>query len=379
MKKKYRKSILYLVLLLTIAFYSCENKQNQTDDLSQSSNPEEFYKIDVWLGKKLYKVSLNYPIIKQTINERKFVNINTKRVFNIGGIKDTIFLYPTFVKSDNLGNIYVLDMQDCSVKKFDSNGVLIRKYGRKGKGPGEFEGPFRIDVADNGKLLVLDPNLRKCEFFEGDKTKQFILSIMSQAACFIDSTSFATLQVLMPFDYSVLIKHDISGNSSKECQNLILNNDALNIGTLPFLSGEILSVNKNGFLYVPDFMNHFVKYSNEGKIIYARNTIDNIKLPSIQRDNPNMVDFRLPKEYISFYYAFVVNDKFYNVSYKATIRKSSGLDYVIDVYSLDNGDYQYSFILKNKEKMINIFMDTDKMYLLKDNLELEVLSYKINE
>ncbi|MBS3945181.1 MAG: hypothetical protein KGZ42_06750 [Melioribacter sp.] len=379
MKKYYRMSIQYSFLLLTIIFYSCGNKQNQTDNLSPGSNPEEYAKIDVKLGKRQFKISLNYKVNKQLAKKRKFVDIETKHLFNIGSIQDTIFSYPVMVKSDKSGNIYVLDMQGCSVSKFDSNGSFVKKYGRKGKGPGEFDSPFRIDVSDNGKLLVLDPNLMKCELFEGDNTKQFILSMMSHAACFVDSTSFVTFQTLMPFDYSALIKHNISNGSSEECQNLIMANDAMNIGALPFLSGEILSVNKNGFLYVPEFMNHFVKYSNEGKIIDACNTIENIKLPSIQRENPNIIDYRLPKENISSYNSFVITDRFFNVSYQASIKGSTGRKYVIDVYSISSGVYLHSFMLPEKVGVIWIYMDKEKIYLLKDNLELEVLRYKLDE
>jgi len=92
-----------------------------------------------------------------------------------------------------------------------------------------------------------------------------------------------------------------------------------------------------------------------------------------------MVNFRLPKEYISSWRAFIVNNKLYNVSYKATKKKASGIDYVIDAYSLSRGEYLHSFILPDMELMRNIYMDKEKMYLLKDNLELEVLIYKIDE
>jgi len=380
MNKNHNISLLCLVILLFITLYSCENKQNQTNNLSQSSNPAEYDKIEMKLGEKLYKVSLNYKVNNQSKSEREFVDIKTEHLFKIGGIQDTIFYYPTFVKSDNSGNIYVLDMADCSVKKFNSKGVFIRKYGRKGRGPGEFLSPFRIDVSYNGNLLVLDPNLNKCELFEGEKVRQFILSSMPIGICLVDSKSFVTFQMLNPFDYSALTKYNIVNGNTSECQNLILNtSENVNLGPLPFLSGDIYSVDNNSFLYVPEFMNHFVKYSYKGKIIYACNTIDDIKLPSVQRDNANMVNFRLPKEYISSWRAFIVNNKLYNVSYKATKKKASGIDYVIDAYSLSRGEYLHSFILPDMELMRNIYMDKEKMYLLKDNLELEVLIYKIDE
>lgn len=378
MNKIYRIFLPHLIIFFAIVLYSCENRQNNTNNLSQNSNTEEYDKIEVKLGKKSYKVSLNYKVNKQSMNERKFIDINTRHLFKIGSINDTLFSYPTFVKTDIKGNIYVLDMADHSVKKFDREGVFIRKYGRMGKGPGEFISPFRIDVSDSGKLLVLDPNLNRCELFEGDKIKQFTTNVISYAACFVGSMSFVTLQILDPFENSALIKYNIETGNSIECQNLILDNNDVNLGALPFLNGDILGIDKKSFLYVPEFMNHFIKYSNEGKIIFARNTIDKIKLPIIQRDNSNRVDFRLPQEYISSLYAFVVGNKFYNVSFKASEKKSYGKDYVVDSYSLSNGEYIYSFKLHIKEVLRNIYMDKERIYLLKDNLELEVLNYKIS-
>ncbi|MFA3782615.1 hypothetical protein ABRY23_06060 [Melioribacteraceae bacterium 4301-Me] len=182
-----------------------------------------------------------------------------------------------------------------------------------------------------------------------------------------------------PFDYSALIKYDIVNGNSTECQNLILNNTGVNLGPLAFLNGDIYRIDKNGFLYVPVFMNHFVKYSIDGKIIYARNTIENIKLPSVDRDNAKMVDFRLPEEYTSSWRSFVTGDKLYNVSYQARKKKTTGTDYVIDAYAISNGDYLYSFTLSDMDILRNIYMDKERLYLLKDNLELEVLSYKIEE
>lgn len=380
MNKKYMKSLLLLILFFTITFYSCEDKQNQIDKLSQSSNPEEYPKVEIKLGGKEYEVSLNYKINSQSRSEREFIDIKTEYLFKIGGLHDTTFYGPTFVKSDNSGNIYVLDMADCAVKKFSNKGVLIRKYGRRGRGPGEFMSPFRIDLTENGKLLVLDPNLNKCELFEGNNTKQFKLSSMPLGVCLVDSMYFATLQFLNPFDYSALTKHYIVNGSSEECQNLILiNNNDVNLGPITFLQGDILSIDKNSFVYIPLFMNHFVKYSNKGKIVFAHNMIDNIKLPTIHKDNSKMTDFRLPEEYRSSLTAFVVDNKLYNVSYQAMKKKSTGIDYVIDVYSLSQGEYLYSFKLLDQEKMLNIYMDKNRLYLLKNNLQLEVLSYKIDE
>ena len=381
MNKNYLKFLhnLFLLFTFTLLFYACENREDQTNNLSQNSKTEEYEKIEIKMGAKTEKISLNYKVYPQLKDERNFIDIQTKRIFKIGGIKDTALFAATQIRSDNSGNIYALDMGGYSVKKFNSEGVLIRKYGRKGRGPGEFVSPFRIDVINDGKLLVLDINLTKCEIFENDKSKQFLLSSMPVGACFIDSTSFATLQVMNPFDYSSIKKYNIIDGSSEECQNFIKVNDNLNLGMLTFLQGDILSADDKNFIYVPMYMNHFVKYSQDGKIIYARNTIEDIQLPSIGTNDSRITDFRLPDEYRSSLFAFTGNHKLYNVSYQAIKRKATSTDFTIDVYNLSDGKYEYSFILPDKKKLLYIYMDKEKLYLLNNEQELEVFTYKIEE
>lgn len=378
MKKNYKVFLSYLVLFCTfIIFYSCESKQERTINISQSLDPDEYDKIDMKLGGKSIKISLNYKINAQVKSEREFVDLKTTNLFKVGNLKDTTFYYATFVRSDEDGNIYVLDMADCSIKIFNSDGTFIRKYGRRGQGPGEFLSPFRMDVAPDGKILVLDPNLHKCELFENDESKQLKLSSMPIGICFADSASFVTLQVINPFDNSSLVKYNIVSGAFNECDNLILNTDSLNLGPLTFLQGEILNIDKNNFIYIPFYMNHFVKYSNDGNIILVRNSIDTKKLPSIIIDNSKLIDFRLPNEYISSLYAFIIQNELYNVSKKVTKSDESSSDFIVDVYDLENIEYLYSFILPAKEKIINIFMDKKRIYLLNINQELEVLSYTI--
>ncbi len=163
MNKNYITYLQSIIFLLTLLFYSCDSREDQTNNLSQNSNPDEYEKIDVKMGAKIEKISLNYKVYPQLKAERNFIDIQTKRLFKIGGIDDTIFYAATIIRSDNSGNVYVLDMGGCSVNKFNNEGELIRMYGRKGRGPREFISPFRIDILNNGKLLVLDINLRKCE------------------------------------------------------------------------------------------------------------------------------------------------------------------------------------------------------------------------
>lgn len=50
------------------------------------------------------------------------------------------------IDCDDPGNIYVFDYQARHVKKFDRNGIYIKKYFKQGKGPNEVANPFSISI-----------------------------------------------------------------------------------------------------------------------------------------------------------------------------------------------------------------------------------------
>lgn len=53
-------------------------------------------------------------------------------------------------------NIYVLDIRNHRLLKFDNKGNFIWKAGRKGQGPGEFLNPFNVKISPSAEICVLD-------------------------------------------------------------------------------------------------------------------------------------------------------------------------------------------------------------------------------
>lgn len=61
------------------------------------------------------------------------------------------------VKVDGDGNIYIYDIRDCTVRKISPSGEYLKNIGKRGQGPGEFQGPRYIWVDDRtGNLYVTD-------------------------------------------------------------------------------------------------------------------------------------------------------------------------------------------------------------------------------
>lgn len=53
-------------------------------------------------------------------------------------------------------NIYVLDIRNHRLLKFDKQGYFIWKAGRRGQGPGEFRNPMKVNIGSSTEIFVLD-------------------------------------------------------------------------------------------------------------------------------------------------------------------------------------------------------------------------------
>lgn len=389
--------VLFCFLFLSIFFLisSCKNEKytNSSNDNNREGstkkvtennneiNGSNFEKIDVIIGKKEYKIPLGYEIKRQKIQSRKWVKIELSLQFSIGGIIDTTFAFPTVVRTDNEGNIYVLDMRAKCIKKFNSSGEFQKKYGRQGNGPGEFQSPSRMDITPDGKIIVLDSNQNRCTVFEGDKAYQILSHLQPIGICLNNDFEFSTLQLLDPIGYAPIRRYNFNGEKIRDYQNVLMTKSLgdIFIGALPFINGELFRSKNDNLIYVPIYMNHFVKFSPDGSIQFSRNTIEDIKLPTFKRDRFDVINFRFPKEHISAYYSSLLEDHLYIVSLRETKKLADGIEYVIDSYSESNGDYEYSFKIMLDEKLSDFHATINKIYILKQDTELSVYSYTLVE
>jgi DNA-binding beta-propeller fold protein YncE len=64
--------------------------------------------------------------------------------------------YPTGVAVDGSGNIYVADVGNDRIQKFDSEGNSLTKWGTAGTGDGQFSRPRGLAVDAAGNVYVTD-------------------------------------------------------------------------------------------------------------------------------------------------------------------------------------------------------------------------------
>jgi hypothetical protein len=92
-----------------------------------------------------------------------------ERVFSIGGdaaAANAAFADIAGLAVSRQGHVYVLDAQDRSVRVFDATGRFVRRFGRQGGGPGEFQVPVAI-WADS-VVAVSDGAQRRTSWFSLD-------------------------------------------------------------------------------------------------------------------------------------------------------------------------------------------------------------------
>jgi len=90
-----------------------------------------------------------------------------EEVLSIGCLDDDSLFMWADVTTDLKGNIYVTDMMDYSIKKFNERGILMKKAGRRGQGPGEFIAVRLIEYF-KGLIYVTDQSISGIQVFDED-------------------------------------------------------------------------------------------------------------------------------------------------------------------------------------------------------------------
>lgn len=91
--------------------------------------------------------------------------------------KNNIF-QPTSILSDRNGNFYIFDNSSKSIYKFSASFELIKKFGQKGQGPGEFsQSVGKILLSPDDKLAVLENRRKTLHYFDldGDFLESFLI------------------------------------------------------------------------------------------------------------------------------------------------------------------------------------------------------------
>lgn len=325
---------------------------------------------------KQIEIPFSFSIIEQNITKRIWREIESNHLFTLNNKSDTSLYFPTAIKTDEKGYIYILDSPSFSVKKFSPTGEYIKKYGKKGKGPGEVISAASFDVDKNGRVAILDPNLSKAEVFDEDIIYSVKLLYQPITTSFFTPNKIAVVQIISPIDDSIIMEYDYKNKVVNNLENIFLTkqNNKIDLSLLPVLQANILKTPSDNLLFLPKFMNFFIVYSDEKRILGAFRYINPTKEYVSNISSRSSFDLRLPNENRSYIGASVIDDYLISVAYKS--KQEYGY-FVADYYSINNGNYLYSVKLDFIEKIGTIHFTFEKIFFVNDKYEVQVVGYKL--
>lgn len=80
------------------------------------------------------------------------------------------FNQPFGIAIDSNDNVFITDVNDDKVQKFDSDGTYITSWGTTGSGNGQFDGPWGIACDSSDNVYVIDVQNDRCQKFQNDGT-----------------------------------------------------------------------------------------------------------------------------------------------------------------------------------------------------------------
>jgi len=217
-----------------------------------------------------------------------------------GGLEEEAIYQWAGIAVDTKENVYVTDMIDYSIKKFNANGELVKRTGRKGQGPGEFL-QIREIVCFNDSLFVTDGQNLGIQIFDTNLKYLGHIKYPNIIQNIEISDTFFLLSQLTMRPAACLISINRLGTVLKE-----INYDHAQIN--PLICTVDFAISSQDAIYIAYlFKNKIIKVNRKGVKFWERSLINkkSSKMSSIKNLN-----FALPED---TFYKSVALDIYGNV------------------------------------------------------------------
>lgn len=234
--------------------------------------------------------TLVFSISAILIAQNQLIGIDIEEVLTIEGLGESLVYQRGSVTTDYEGNIYVTDLEDYSIKKFNKIGELIAVTGKKGDEPGEFQGPNIIRYY-RGKIYVSEVYSPGIQVFDDDLNFKFKIPIpftmIDFNVLYEDRIAISTLikdRSETGFIFCIYF-YDSKGNRAKkeekgeegeekkeEDDKIIYSTDKdfTMMNTVSFQEYR-----KNYFMIAYNWKDKIDRYYKSGRLVWTRSLLDN--------------------------------------------------------------------------------------------------------
>ncbi|HIJ79686.1 MAG: NHL repeat-containing protein [Desulfobulbaceae bacterium] len=175
------------------------------------------------------------------------------------------FRQPSDLAVSKAGHIYVVDGVNNSIKVFGKKGDFLFAFGKKGRGPGEFNYPLGITLDGAGQVYIADSGNQRVQVFSAGGEFLYQIELPAKDGKLADPTDVAVMAdgsqcFVVDNDHHYILVYDLAG------RKLINTFGGPGIDKWEFRYPFQLSLYKEKYLYIVDVINTRVQVlTTEGK------------------------------------------------------------------------------------------------------------------
>jgi len=253
-------------------------------------------------------------------------------------------------------SIYVMDIADQQIHQYAIDGSYVRTYGEgQGTGPGEHLLLTGFGVTSDGRVAASD--VRRYQISMYDESGTFERAISSKTPPLRLSVTSSDIIAYLTAPTAVHF-HDIDNGNTSVGEALVRDS----IEWVAALDGGLRSDPDGGVIQFFFYYDVLVRWKSDGAIDYIREMIGEYPPTPIQ-DSPG-VSKQVAAGEVSYYVndVSVHGDEIHVLV--VFLQEDDQRERVVDVYSLQRGDYQYSYSLP--EYVRGISVGTNRLVGLQD-------------